>query len=69
MPYIKLGLFFNDELGLKSVRIDHNDTGLPDDSVLLKRVALTLLKAIRINEDSVKVQDLLNELGIERSEK
>lgn len=68
MAYIQLGLFFNDKLGLKSVRIDHNDTGLPDDSKLLERVAFTLLKAIRINEDSVKVQDLLNELGIERSE-
>jgi hypothetical protein len=68
MAYIQLGLFFNDKLGLKSVRIEHNDTGLPDDSKLLERVAFTLLKAIRINEDSVKVQDLLNELGIERSE-
>ncbi|GEM_PF-5796666 len=62
--YIQLGIHLNEELGLKSVTIDHNTTGLPNDSELLKRVAMTILKAIVLNKESVAVQDLLNELDI-----
>jgi hypothetical protein len=69
MPYIQLGIFLNDRLGITSVRIDHNDTGLNDDSNLIETVALTLLKSLSLNKESVQVQDLLNELGIERSKR
>lgn len=67
MPYIQIGLSLNPELGLKSVSINFNDTGLPDDSELIKKIAIVLLTAISMNSESVKVQDLLNELGIQRS--
>lgn len=66
MAVIQITLFFNDELGLKSARFEYNDTGLPDDSTTLRRLALTMLKAVAINEDDLKIQDLLNELDIER---
>lgn len=67
MYLIQLSFQFNDNLVLKSVEIDYNDTGLENNSGTLKRVAITLLKAIEINKDSVAVQDLLSELGIKRS--
>lgn len=62
--YIQLGINLNEELGLKSVTIDYNTTGLPNDSELLKLVAMTILKAIVLNKESVAVQDLLNDLDI-----
>ena len=41
-----------------------NDTGLPDDSNLIKMVAIALLKSIYTNKESVQLQDMLNELNI-----
>lgn len=66
MKSIDLQLFFNDDLGLKSVSIGYNDTGLNDDSELLRKVAVVLLKSLHSNSDDVAVQDLLNELGIKK---
>lgn len=62
--YIQLGIHLNDELGIKAVTFDNNDTGLANDSELLKNVAFAIMKAVAINKESVKVQDLLNELDI-----
>lgn len=64
MPHISLTFFFNDDLALKSVVFTDNDTQLDSDSKLLYQIAKTLIKAIALNQDSVIVQDLLNELNI-----
>lgn len=64
MPTIVLQLDISNDLGVKSVIIDYNDTGLPDDSNLIRKVAITLLKCLDQNEDSIKTADMLNELGI-----
>lgn len=53
-----------DDLGIKSVSISFNGTELPSDSKLIGQLAMATLKALKINKDSVIVQDLLNELDI-----
>lgn len=67
MKYIQLGINLTDDLGIRSVVVGINTTDLPSDSHLIEIVAFTLLKSLSLNKDSVMVQDLLNELGIERS--
>lgn len=67
MKLISLDIVLSDELGIKGVTISYNDTGLPNDSKLIEIVAFTLLKSLNLNKESVAVQDLLNELGIERT--
>lgn len=52
---------------LKSVTFEYNDTGLPDNSDTLKNLAIAILKSIKVNQDSIGVQDLLNELNIKTS--
>ena len=64
MKYIQLGIHLTEELGLKSVTIDHNETDLPSDSNLINLVAFALLRSINLNKESVDLQDVLNELGI-----
>lgn len=64
MKHIKLTIGLTDELGIKSVTIDYNDTELKSNSELVQRVAFTLLKAYSLNKDDMKLQDLLNELNI-----
>lgn len=58
--YIQLGLHLTEDLGLKSVTIDQNTTELESDSVLLKNVAVCILKAISLNSKDISLQDLLN---------
>ncbi len=65
MKHVQLTLHMTDELALKSVSIDFNSTHFPNDSKLVKLACLTLLKSLHLNKDSVLVQDLLYELGIE----
>jgi len=67
MKHIQLLIHLSEDLVLKSVEIEYNDTGHPDDSKLLEMVAYTLLKALKRNKEDIKVQDLLNELKIERT--
>lgn len=67
MKTINLSLILNERLGLKSVTINYNDTDLPSDSELIRKVSITLLKSLSLNKDTIIVQDLLNELGIERA--
>ena len=69
MHHIQLGLHLNEKLGLKSVSIDFNSTDLNNDSKLLEILAFTILRGLKINKDSVLVQDLLNELNIETETK
>ncbi len=65
--YIQLGISLTDELGIKSIAISYNSTELENDSKLIEKLAFTILKSLKLNKESVAVQDLLNELGIERS--
>ncbi|MEN6624541.1 MAG: hypothetical protein ABFD50_23715 [Smithella sp.] len=64
MKHIFLSIELSDELGIKSVTLSHNDTGLKSDSELVKMVAYALLKAYTANKEDVMIQDLLNEVGI-----
>jgi len=64
MKYIDLVIILDDNLAIKSVTIDMNDTGLPSDSSLIKMVSVALLKSMQMNKESVGVQDILNELNI-----
>jgi hypothetical protein len=64
---IQVQYVLNEDLGLKSVSIDINTTDLNSDSELIKKLAITVLKALSMNKEDVMVQDLLNDLGIERT--
>ena len=68
--YIDLGFWLEqDEKGLrlKSIDINHNTTtNLPSNSITIKALCLTALECIAKNQESLQVQDLLNELGISR---
>ncbi len=66
MKRVSLTIGLTDDLGIKSVVIDYNDTGLLDDSVLIEKIALTLIKSIYINKEDIYIQDILNELNIKR---
>lgn len=62
--YIEIGIYLDEDYGIKSVTIDHNTTELPSNSELVKRVAFTLLKSLELNKEDMAVNDLLNELDI-----
>lgn len=57
-----------EDLGIKSVAIDYNDTHLKDDGKLIELIAIALLKGLKANNDSIIVQDLLNELNLKINE-
>jgi len=62
---ISLIINCSDELGITSIVYSYNDTGLPSNSETLGKIAITILKSLRLNADSLLVQDLLNELDIQ----
>lgn len=62
---ITLSLNLNSELGLTSVIIGTNTTSLPNDSELLKKVSIAILRALDLNKEDILVQDLLSELNNE----
>ena len=64
MKYIQLGIHLTDDLGIKAITIDHNESGLNSDSELIKRLSIAMLKGLVINKESVAIQDLLNEVNI-----
>lgn len=64
MKYVTVVFCLTDDLLLKEIVIDSNDTELPSDSDLLKKLSCATLKSLHLNKDSVMVQDLLNELDI-----
>jgi hypothetical protein len=66
MKTITISIGLTDELGIKVVTIDQNDTHLPENSTLIKMVCVGILKSLKASEDSVAVQDLLSELKIKR---
>jgi hypothetical protein len=66
--YIELGIHLAlDDKGyaLVSVTYNHNTTRLPDSSKTLRIIANAILVVLEQNEESLVVQDLLHELGIE----
>ena len=67
MKHITLTFNIDDNMGLRSVTYDYNDTSLPNDSNMLEMIAVALLKSVRDNKDTLIVQDLFNELGIDVS--
>lgn len=69
MKKIVLDFYFNERLSLKKVLIDKNETELPSDSDLLEAIARCLLKSIEKNRDSLRLQDLINDIdgiGLEK---
>jgi hypothetical protein len=64
MKWIQLNLLFNDDLGLKSVDITHNDTHIESNHHLLQQVAWCLLKSLSINKDDLDFKEELFKLGI-----
>lgn len=64
MKYIEIGIVLNDELGVKSAIIHQNDTELPSNSELIKKVCITLLKSLSLNKQDLELQDMLIELNI-----
>ena len=64
--YIQLGISLNDALGIKEVAILWNDTELKSDSELIKTIAFTIIKALKLNEEDVMIQDMLNDLDISK---
>jgi hypothetical protein len=64
MKCLTLVLCYNEELALKSVLIDKNETGLTSNSELVKIAAINMLKSFYLNKDDLLVQDLLRELNI-----
>ena len=66
MKYLILTYTISDDLLLKQIDFDYNDTGLSDDTKTLLKISIATIKAILKNEESSAVQDLLNELNIPR---
>lgn len=64
MPHIELRINLNEELGITSVLIMHNDTGLKSDSNLISKVSEALIKAVDINKNDCKLQDMLQDFDI-----
>jgi len=69
MKWIQLSISLDDELRMKKIIIDINTTDQPSDSKLIKNISIAMLKSIKLNKDDLAIQDLLSELGIERSKK
>ena len=62
--YIDLGFHFTEDLGLKAITFNHNDTHLPDDSKTLELIAIAMLKALHTNKQDMEIQDILNHFNI-----
>lgn len=66
MKHIKLTILFDNDLAMKSVIIDSNDTGIPESSDLLVKIAVCMLTSIKANKEDIAIQDLLRGTGIIR---
>ena len=67
MKNIQLSISLSDDLGIKAIVYDYNDTELPSNSETLGNIAIAILKSLHLNKDDLLIQDLLNELDISRS--
>ncbi len=64
MKYIQIGFHFDDDLGLRKIQFQHNETELKNDSELIKNLAITMLRSVNLNKNDCLLQDLLNDLDI-----
>lgn len=66
MKNIQLSISLSDDLGIKAIVYNYNDTELPSTSETLGNIAIAILKSLHLNKDDLLIQDLLNELDISR---
>lgn len=67
MAIIQLMLNLTDDLRIKNIIYEYNDTNLPSNSETLGNIAVAILRSLKLNKDSLVVQDLLIELNIDLS--
>jgi len=67
MKNIQISISLSDDLGIKAIVYNYNDTELPSNSETLGNIAIAILKSLHLNKDDLLIQDLLNELDISRS--
>lgn len=65
MKKIILELEISDEMTLKSVIIQENDTDMPNDSTTIRKLGWTIFKACEENKESCAIQDLMSEVNEE----
>lgn len=65
MKHIELDIVLTDDLGIKAVVFNRNDTELPNDSKLLSMIGVALIRSVHLNRESMEIQDTLRELNIE----
>ena len=61
MKIIQITFNLTDELGIKSIVIDQNDTGLPNNTDTIENLAFALYKVIKVNRQDLQIQDILHE--------
>jgi len=66
MKHIQITVGLTDDLVIKKITFDYNDTTFPSDSKLIESLSFAMLTSCRTNQESMGVQDLLNETGIKR---
>lgn len=63
---IVLHVTLTDELKVKSITFNHNDTGLESGKDLLDKLSRALLQSIEMDRNNDDINELLNELKISR---
>ena len=64
MKKIVISFEITEDNKLKSTTFEFNDTPMKSDSDTLMKLLFTGLKALSINREDVKIQDMLNDIGI-----
>ena len=64
MRTITISFEITEENKLKSTTFEFNNTSMKSDSETLMKLFYTGLKALTINSEDVKIQDMLNDVGI-----
>lgn len=67
LKFITLTFVVDEDLHLKNIQFDENETDLPNNSDTLKAIAIATLKGMYRDKEGIAVQDLLIELGIKKS--
>ena len=62
MKIIRLHLNFSDELGLKSIIFQYNDTGISSDRELLKSIANGIIQNIEIDNSGYSVVEPMDKV-------
>jgi hypothetical protein len=64
MRCLQIHFEFTEELVLKKVVFLHNETGIEESPVLMRQLAICLLKRISLNKEDIELQDILFKAGI-----